>query len=85
MSRALDKFQAQGGFTATTSTGTAVTGGYWAIQMLADTTFSSLLGNYDGTLTGVTIPAGMTIYGPFNGYTVGTGKVIAYKSVATTA
>jgi hypothetical protein len=82
MSRALDRFQGEYGFVATTSTGTAQTGAFWAIQTLADTTFSALGGNYTGTLTGTTIPAGLTSYGAFDGYTVGTGKVLAYKSAA---
>jgi hypothetical protein len=76
MSRALDKFQGQYGFSVG-STGTA-TPGYWAIQMLTDTTFSAISGRYDGTLTGVTIGSGNIIYGEFNSYTVGTGTVIGY-------
>jgi hypothetical protein len=76
MSRALDKFQAQYGFSVGTQ-GTAGAG-YWAIQMLSDTTFSAISGRFDGTLTGVTIPAGNIIYGEFNSYTAGTGTVIGY-------
>ena len=78
MSRALDKFQAQYGFTVGTQ-GTADSG-YWAIQMLADTTFSTISGKYDGTLTGVTIGSGNIIYGEFDSFTAGTGRVIAYKA-----
>ena len=78
MSRALDKFQAQYGFSVG-STGTA-TPGYWAIQMLSDTTFSAISGKYDGTLTGVTIGSGNIIYGEFDSFTAGTGRVIAYKA-----
>ena len=78
MSRALDKFQGQYGFSVGTS-GTA-TAGYWAIQMLTDTTFSTISGKFDGTLTGVTIGAGNIIYGEFNSFTAGTGSVIAYKA-----
>jgi hypothetical protein len=76
MSRALDKFQAQYGFSVGTA-GTAPAG-YWAIQMLADTTFSAISGKYDGTLTGVTIGSGNIIYGEFDSYTAGTGRVIGY-------
>jgi hypothetical protein len=76
MSRALDKFQAQYGFSVGTQ-GTAPAG-YWAIQMLSDTTFSAISGRYDGTLTGITIGAGNIIYGEFNSYTAGTGTVIGY-------
>jgi len=76
MSRALDKFQAQNGFTV----GTTGNAGYWAIQMLENTTFSAIAGDYDGTLTGITIGSGNIIYGRFDSFTAGTGKVIAYKS-----
>jgi len=47
--------------------------------MLADTTFSAIAGDFDGTLTGVTIGSGNIIYGRFNSFTAGTGRVIAYK------
>lgn len=76
MSRALDKFQGQNGFTV----GTTGSAGYWAIQMLENTTFSAVAGDYDGTLTGITIGSGNIIYGRFDSFTAGTGKVIAYKS-----
>jgi hypothetical protein len=46
--------------------------------MLADTTFSTISGKFDGTLTGVTIGSGNIIYGEFNSYTAGTGRVIGY-------
>ena len=81
MSKALDRFQGSPGFVVTSSTGMAQTGAFWAITMLADTTFSAIGGNFTGTLSGVTIPAGITIFGEFEGYTVGTGKVIAYNSL----
>jgi len=48
--------------------------------MLADTTFTTLYGKYDGTLTGITIGSGNIIYGEFDSFTVGTGRVIAYKA-----
>jgi hypothetical protein len=48
--------------------------------MLENTTFSAISGNFDGTLTGITIGSGNIIYGEFNSFTAGTGKVIAYKS-----
>jgi len=46
--------------------------------MMADTHFSAIAGDFDGTLTGVTIGSGNIIYGEFNSYTAGTGKVIGY-------
>jgi len=78
MSADMDRFGARNGFTVGT-TGVAGTG-YWAIQMLTDTTFSTIAGKFDGTLTGVTIGAGNIIYGEFDAYTAGTGSVIAYKA-----
>jgi hypothetical protein len=45
-----------------------------------NTTFSAISGNFDGTLTGITIGSGNIIYGEFNSFTAGTGQVIAYKS-----
>jgi hypothetical protein len=48
--------------------------------MLADTTFTTISGNFDGTLTGISIGSGNIIYGEFNSFTAGTGRVIAYKS-----
>jgi hypothetical protein len=48
--------------------------------MLADTTFTTISGNFDGTLTGISIGSGNIIYGEFNSFTAGTGQVIAYKS-----
>lgn len=77
MSADLDRFGARNGFTVGT---TGVAGqAYWAIQMLADTTFSAIAGDYDGTLTGITIGSGNVIYGKFDSFTAGTGRVIAYK------
>lgn len=76
MSRALDKFQAQYGFSV--GTGGTAPAGYWAIQMLENTTFANISGKYDGTLTGITIGSGNIIYGEFNSYSVGTGRVIGY-------
>jgi len=77
MSADTDRFGARNGFTV--GTASVAGSGYWAIQMLADTTFSAISGNYDGTLTGITIGSGNIIYGEFNSFTAGTGRVIAYK------
>lgn len=77
MSIALDRFQGRNGFTI----GTTGTGGFWAIQMLTDTTFSAFSANsVTGTVTGVTFGSGQIIYGEINSFTAGTGTVIAYKA-----
>ena len=79
MSVALDRFQARHGFTI----GTTGSGGFWAIQMIDDTTFSTFAAqNVTGTVTGVTFGAGQIIYGEIDSFTAGTGKVIAYKSAS---
>ncbi len=70
----------QGG--AVVETGTdAVTGDFAAIQFIEGGAFSSLTApNYTGdSLVGVTLGAGTVIYGRFTGFTLSSGKVIAYK------
>jgi len=59
---------------------TAVTGNFYAIQVMNDATFS-LLTDTTATgdaMTGFAIPAGMTIYGNFTAFTLTSGKVRAY-------
>jgi hypothetical protein len=69
----------QDGVQVTTNT-TAVTGNFVAIQVLEDATFSALTetGATGQAMTGFVIPAGMTIFGRFTGYTLASGKVRAY-------
>jgi hypothetical protein len=54
---------------------------YNAITMISDTYFTTLTdaGRDGTTLTGVTIPKGVTIFGEFTAITVDAGKCIAYK------
>jgi len=61
---------------------TATPGNFAAIQIIADTIFSSLtaLNSTVGGLAGVTLTAGTIIYGPFTAFTLTSGKVIAYKA-----
>lgn len=62
---------------------TPTPGNFAAIQMVADTIFSSLtaINSTIGGLVGVTLTAGTIIYGPFTAFTLtSTGKVIAYKA-----
>lgn len=58
-------------------------GDWTAIQMLSDTTFTTLTGaNEDavaGTLNLITFTAGVIIYGHFTAITLLTGAVRAYK------
>lgn len=59
---------------------TAAKTGVWSqIQCVADCTFSVLTGNLSGTLTGITLAAGASIYGRFTAITLASGAVIAYK------
>ena len=61
---------------------TAVTGEFCDITMVEDTEFSALTWpELDGdTITGVTFQAGFTIYGQITGFTLSSGKVLAYKA-----
>jgi len=74
----------QRGFVFTDASYVSVTGNFVAIQMIEDTIFYSLtaLNSTVGNLatSSVTLPAGTIIYGPFTGYTLVGGKVIAYKA-----
>lgn len=58
---------------------TAVTGSFKAISVVSDCVFTTLTGNMTGTITGVTFPAGFTLYGEFTAITLASGSVIAYK------
>jgi hypothetical protein len=71
----------QRGFVYTDDT-TLVNGNFAAIQIISNTIFSALtaLNSTVGGLVGVSLPAGMIIYGPFTSYDLASGKVIAYKA-----
>ncbi len=62
---------------------TAVTGTFCAIACVEDTVFSAItMPKASGdALTGVTFPAGFTIYGDCTAFTLTSGKVIAYEAV----
>ena len=81
----------QAGAIVETST-TAVTGkSIVAIQFIEDSVFTVLTPSdttngygvgtsYNGdTLGSITLPAGMTIYGHWTAFTLGSGKIIAYQ------
>ena len=64
--------------TANTS---AITGNFRAIQIVNDTVFSLLTDTgATGSLTGVTIPAGLILFGNFTAYTLTSGVVRAYSA-----
>jgi hypothetical protein len=65
---------------------TATVGNYASILTLANTQFSALT-SLNSTFTpnaanfyALTIPANVTLYGPFTGFTLASGKVMAYKA-----
>jgi hypothetical protein len=58
----------------------AVTGNFAQIHCLTSTTFSVLTRtNGTGTLTGISLPAGTLLIGPFTAYTLTSGTVAAYS------
>lgn len=61
---------------------TAVAGGFCAVHVIAEAVFSALdWPELSGdALTGVTIPAGTTLYGDITGFTLSSGSVLAYKA-----
>jgi hypothetical protein len=64
---------------------TAVSGNFGAIQVLADATFSALTAtNWTGdSLANLVVPAGVTIFGDFTGFTLSSGRVLAYLNAST--
>jgi hypothetical protein len=75
----------QGGTVVETGT-TALTGlNVYAIQMLADTVFSTLTdaGASGDAMTGFTMLAGTIIYGEFTAITLTSGKIRAYTGTAS--
>ena len=69
----------QKGVVVTTNT-SPVVGNFSKITILADANFSALTEkNASGqAMTGFVIPAGLTLFGDFTGYTLASGKVRAY-------
>jgi len=65
---------------------TAMEGNYASILTLANTQFTSLSSLNSGftpnaaNFYALTIPANLTLYGPFTGFTLASGKVMAYKA-----
>jgi hypothetical protein len=56
-------------------------GSFGVIQCLADTVFETLTNTTGtGAITGITIPAGLCLYGNFTVVKLTSGKVCAYKN-----
>ena len=62
----------------------AVTGNFGCITALEDTVFSALAAaNWTGDSTAaLPLKAGITIYGNFTGFTLTSGKVVAYNKAS---
>ncbi|QRM19567.1 hypothetical protein GBK02_09210 [Dechloromonas sp. TW-R-39-2] len=69
------------GVTVTTNTA-AVSGNFSCVQMLTDATFSAFTetGAAGQALTGLTIPAGVMLFGKITGYQLTSGAVRAYNA-----
>ena len=67
--------------TPTLETGTTALTGLrcGAIQMLADTVFSTLTGMAGDAIAGGTFPKGLTIYGQFTAITLTSGSIVFYQ------
>lgn len=70
----------QSGFDYVT-TGTINSHTYIAISALEDASISATSAGGGDSLSSVTIPKGMTIYGKFSSITVSSGKILAYREV----
>lgn len=70
-----------GGSGGTVSVGTVqAVGPFRAIQVFEDCVFSEFTEvGFTGAMTGLIVPAGMTIFGSITSYTLSSGKVRAYK------
>ena len=69
------------GVTFITAAGGAKTGAWFRITTVTATVFSTLTGNITSnsdTMTGVSFPAGMTIYGDYTAITLTSGSILAY-------
>lgn len=66
----------------TISDSTQVNGKFFSIQIITDTVFTILTesNHSGGTITGVTLKAGMTLYGEFLAVKLTSGIVRAYKA-----
>ena len=68
----------QNGFDYLTGNAANLEGDFVAIQALAEASITVTVNTGD-TLTGVVIPQGMTIYGPFTSVDLAYGTILAYR------
>lgn len=68
----------QKGFEYLTGDQDAPAGNYNAVQVIAEASLTVTSSSGDG-LSGVTVPAGMTIVGKFTAVGIASGTVLAYK------
>lgn len=60
---------------------TALTGVFFKIHCITETTFDTLTGNQSGdAMTGVAFAAGTIIYGRFTAITLTSGSILAYRN-----
>ena len=76
-----NKIFADGGFSVTTDPSTLDVTRSYAIQSLSSVTFGATTGQDMDSLSGITIPAGVIIYGRFSTISA-TGSLIIYKTSA---
>jgi len=71
-----------GGSGGVVSTGTAqAVGPFRAVQIIEDCVFSEFTEvDFVGSMVGVLVPAGLTLFGNITTYTLSSGKVRAYKA-----
>ena len=72
-----NKIFADGGFSVTTDPSSLDVTRSYAIQSLSSVTFSTTTGQNMDSLSGITIPAGVIIYGKFTALS-GTGSLICF-------
>ena len=74
----------EGGFEMKTA-GTFTTGGYCALSFVTDSTLTSIAAPLNSSssvaVTGITYPAGFTIFTPFTSAVLASGTAIAYKAL----
>ncbi len=70
----------QNGIVNMSTSGTVFNGNWVALQIVNDTTFTTLTeSNSTGSLTGVSIPSGIVLFGQFSSVNFSSGKVRAYN------
>jgi hypothetical protein len=75
----------EGGFEMRTGSATFTTGDYCALSFVTDSTLTSIAAPLNSAssvaVTGITYPAGFTIFTPFTSAVLASGTAIAYKAL----